>query len=227
MRRLGGDMTSKSCIGCGQVKQLEMFHLHKKMKDGRLNKCRACIAEYNVKRNQDNPEIAQKKWAKERERLGITRTRDEFLREIKDGAVGRRASALKYARANKGRQAAWVRADRAANPEKYSERGRAYKQKVKELNPAKYLAAKLALEAKRRAAKLKRTPAWADQDVIAGMYELCAIFRSVGLDMTIDHIVPLQGRLACGFHSHDNLQLMHKSMNSSKGNKLIDNLTAY
>lgn len=220
-------MSEKTCIKCGELKALEMFHRHKLMGDGHLNSCRRCIAAYNKQRSQANPEISKKKYESERKRLGITRTHKEFLLELKANAAGKKATALKYYRANKERQASWAKADRAANPEKYKARSAAYRAKVLAESPDEFRAQKTKLENKRRAAKLQRIPAWADHDAIAGMYELCALFRRIGVDLTVDHIVPLQGKSVCGFHSHDNLQLMHKSLNSAKHNKLLDELTGY
>lgn len=72
--------------------------------------------------------------------------------------------------------------------------------------------------AKCRAAQLQRTPSWADQDAIAGMYELAQLFRRIGLDIDVDHIVPLQGQKVSGLHVADNLQLIHSIANKSKSN---------
>jgi len=68
------------------------------------------------------------------------------------------------------------------------------------------------------AARMQRTPPWADLDAITGMYELCAIFRTAGLDLHVDHVVPLQGKKVSGLHVPDNLQLLHSSSNRSKLN---------
>jgi 5-methylcytosine-specific restriction endonuclease McrA len=81
-------------------------------------------------------------------------------------------------------------------------------------DPARYAAA----VAERRAAKLRATPAWANRDHIRGVYELCAVFRRIGIDMHVDHIVPLQSDSVCGFHTEQNLQLLVASDNSMKGN---------
>ena len=79
------------------------------------------------------------------------------------------------------------------------------------------LAGKLANNAKRRAAKLQRTPSWANIKAIRQFYIDCPE------GMTVDHIVPLQGKTICGLHVENNLQYLTKSENSSKGNKLVLN----
>lgn len=77
------------------------------------------------------------------------------------------------------------------------------------------------LFAKRRAAQLLATPSWADQDSIGGMYELADIFKRAGLQIEVDHIVPLQGKTVCGLHCESNLQLLNSQENKRKGNKLF------
>src|SRR4051812_23086948 len=49
---------------------------------------------------------------------------------------------------------------------------------------------------KRRAAKLQRTPSWADQDAIKALHaEADRLTRATGVPHDVDHILPLQGRL--------------------------------
>lgn len=72
--------------------------------------------------------------------------------------------------------------------------------------------------ARRRAAVLQRTPSWADHDAISGMYELAAVFRRTGLQVEVDHAIPLQGRTVSGLHVHDNLQLFNSTANKAKSN---------
>lgn len=67
--------------------------------------------------------------------------------------------------------------------------------------------------AARRSAKLQRTPAWSDLKAIKEFYDLCPAGYHV------DHIIPLQGRLASGLHVLENLQYLPASENCAKGNK--------
>ena len=68
-----------------------------------------------------------------------------------------------------------------------------------------------AYEAKRRAAQLQRTVAWADLDAIQVFYD-----QAVAAGLTVDHIIPLQGARVSGLHVPENLRLLSKSENSSK-----------
>lgn len=76
-----------------------------------------------------------------------------------------------------------------------------------------------AIAAKRRASKKNATSAWASLEAIKGMYQLAAIFNRTGINLHVDHIVPLQSDLVCGLHCESNLQLMPASDNISKGNR--------
>lgn len=59
----------------------------------------------------------------------------------------------------------------------------------------------------------QRTPAWADLSKIKEIYREA---RESGL--SVDHIIPLRGKIVSGLHVHNNLQILPGSVNSSKGN---------
>lgn len=73
--------------------------------------------------------------------------------------------------------------------------------------------------AKRRAAEHQAIPPWADFAKISEVYREAALLRRVGLDVHVDHIVPLLGDAVCGLHVHNNLRVILASENLSKGNK--------
>ena len=77
-------------------------------------------------------------------------------------------------------------------------------------NPNKRKAGK----AKLRAAKLHRTPPWADLDTIQAFYTGCPAGHHV------DHEIPLQGELISGLHVLENLQYLPATENMSKGNRI-------
>jgi len=77
-----------------------------------------------------------------------------------------------------------------------------------------------ALEANRRAAKLQRTPSWADKEQIGMWYSVAEVLSRGGVEFHVDHIVPLQGKEVCGLHSHDNLQVLPWFENLRKSAKL-------
>lgn len=77
-----------------------------------------------------------------------------------------------------------------------------------------------AITARRFAAKLQATPAWADRLAIRAMYEAAAAATELfGVPVQVDHIVPLQSPTIRGLHVEYNLQLLTRRANQSKGNK--------
>jgi len=40
------DEVTKSCIACGEILPLQKFYKHPQMADGRLNKCKECVKQY-------------------------------------------------------------------------------------------------------------------------------------------------------------------------------------
>jgi 5-methylcytosine-specific restriction endonuclease McrA len=72
-----------------------------------------------------------------------------------------------------------------------------------------------ALEAKRRAIKLRATPKFANLKKIREIYKNCP------KGYHVDHIVPLNNKNVCGLHVEWNLQYLTASANLSKSNKLI------
>jgi len=119
-----------------------------------------------------------------------------------------------------------VRAWRLANPERNTEYAAAWRLANPEIRREYYAAwAKAnpgkckAIHAKRRAAKLQRTPSWADLDAINKFYVACPEGHHV------DHEIPLQGELISGLHVLGNLQYLPAIKNISKGNRI--NLAAH
>ena len=78
---------------------------------------------------------------------------------------------------------------------------------------------KNAHKAKRRAAKLERTAAWGNKELIDDFYKRAArLSEATGIPMEVDHVYPLQGELVSGLHIETNLQILPKSVNASKSN---------
>lgn len=69
-------------------------------------------------------------------------------------------------------------------------------------------------EAKRRSAKLKATPSWANLEKIKEIYMNCP------KGYHVDHIMPLRGKNSCGLHVEYNLQYLPAIDNIRKGNRV-------
>ena len=75
--------------------------------------------------------------------------------------------------------------------------------------------------ARRDAARLKATPAWANRAAVNAFYrEAARLTRETGIAHEVDHIVPLRSRLVCGLHCEANLQILTSTANRQKGNRL-------
>ena len=77
-------------------------------------------------------------------------------------------------------------------------------------------------QAKRRAAKLQRTPNWLTHDdiwLIQEIYDLAQIrTHKLGFAWHVDHIIPLQGQYVSGLHVPSNLQVIPGRDNIAKNN---------
>lgn len=77
-------------------------------------------------------------------------------------------------------------------------------------------------EARRRAIKLAASVPWADQEKIAAIYrEAARLTLLTGIKHHVDHIIPLRGRLVCGFHHEGNLQILVDYENYRKNNAFV------
>lgn len=138
----------------------------------------------------------------------------------------KRTHAERYA-ANREKELARCAAYRAANPDKRKQSSNRYYAKHKDRSVIAALkwrannpAAAMAILAKRRAIKLKATPAWRNNFFIQEAYRLAVLrTKMFGFKWDVDHIVPLQSPLVCGLHWEKNLQVIPRSQNVKKGNR--------
>jgi len=129
---------------------------------------------------------------------------------------------------------------RAANPDKVKKYAEGDGAKRKEAKAAYYLENKERITAVRKtymqankgklaahtanykAAKLQRTPTWADMDEIKLVYKQAASLQKLlGTPLHVDHIIPLQGKNVSGLHVADNLQIIGAKANMSKSNTWV------
>lgn len=80
--------------------------------------------------------------------------------------------------------------------------------------------ARLRVNIRRRKLR-QRTPEWANQKYIKVFYRIAQLeTERTGRQVDVDHIYPLNGVDVCGLHCEHNLQLMFKSDNARKGNRV-------
>jgi len=72
---------------------------------------------------------------------------------------------------------------------------------------------------KRRSAKIRRTPSWANFEAIRAVYaEAHRLTIETGIEHHVDHDLPLQGELVSGLHVETNLQILTAAENIRKRN---------
>jgi len=164
-----------------------------------------------------------------------TKSRDDFPNR-KNRADGKlswckdcvSANNKAYHAAHAERIRAQKRAFRADNPElakervaRWADKNRdklnTYYREYAKRNPHK----KQVVTVARRAQKLQATPSWANHRYIALFYEMVRLeSERLGVEVHVDHIVPLKNSRVCGLHCEHNLQLLVASANLTKSNRV-------
>lgn len=117
----------------------------------------------------------------------------------------RRLQDREYARGKSAERREYLAAYRAEKPEII----KAAERRWRLANPER----RRANNAAYHAAKLQRTPPWADMAAIQRFYESCPD------GLQVDHIAPLRGKMISGLHVIENLQYLRPFDNRSKGNQ--------
>lgn len=199
-------MEVKKCSKCEEFLIIESFRKNKRYKGGHVTWCKPCEKEYhknhrslNKKKNSDYQKAYAKKNAKK-----IATRKAKYYQEKKEIIDAK----------NK----AWA----AENPEKRKLHRDAYSTKNPDAKSSYYRENKNKFAAstrKRQAAKIKRTPSWANKQLIDAFYlEAKRLEELTGIKFHVDHIIPLQGELVSGLHVETNLQLLPAHENLGKSN---------
>jgi hypothetical protein len=234
-------MTNKICSMCKAVKPITDFNSRKRSRDGLQSRCRECSSRSNKTWQACNPDsstLRMQVWRSEnpdRDTANARAWRKENASKVCAASQAYRSrnpdkvqaykvnyryingekerlSAKAYRRKFPDKSRASSRAYRMSNPEKC----RAFTKAWERANP--HLVS--ARASRRRAAKLRATPAWSDPRKISGFYaESARLTRETGVEHHVDHIVPLQSKLVCGLHNEFNLQILPGHENVRKGNR--------
>lgn len=209
----------KICRKCGIDKAFDKFAKNKTKKDGIGSWCLECCrveaakryAEYPDRIKATNRKSDKKNWGRKYEGIKKwAKDNPERWRELQRKSYKKHAEARKR-QTNEYRQANPVPSDIVRD------RKRRWMQTNKHRHAA--------IQRGRDAMKLRATPIWSDKSLIVGIYaEAARRTAETGVDHQVDHIVPLKSKIVCGLHVPWNLQLLTKSENSRKNNKLLENV---
>ena len=215
----------KTCSKCNETKEVDAFSKHKSAKEGLRGQCRGCCKADNAKHYAANSEkcIARvSAWQKENAEKVRAGERARYAADPskKDAANAKwRAANIEhclalsktYGKANAATRDARSSAWAAANPNKRKMSAQKWRQANKGSDNA--------IQAKRRAAKLQQSPSWADNAAIEALYSYKRLLQNmIGVELHIDHIVPLINDKVRGLHVAGNLQILPAVLNHSKNN---------
>lgn len=187
----------KQCCTCKDSKDLSFFGSNKSTKDLYDAMCKNCRRIRNASHKEKNALIRKKHYESNKENILLKLKQDKNPDKIK-------------------RISEYNKKYRVNNLEKIEE-------KRKERYEA-FSYKKLALNAKRRAARIQATPEWLTKNhlnEIEELYKIAKIKEKIyNQKYHVDHIVPLLGEKVCGLHVPWNLQVLEARTNIMKGNKL-------
>lgn len=185
----------KLCCRCKTEKPRTEFSGLKSAKDGLQKKCKPCANAQAAAYSAAHPAKRAAKSAAEYQ-AHKERYKERAAARYAAKTEQIKAKNAEYQRVNKDKKAEWCRQWASANPE----------------------AARAAF-AKRKAAKIMATPAWASAERIRDVYKAAVrLTRELGQPFHVDHVVPLVSDVVCGLHCEANLQVLHGSENSKKRN---------
>jgi hypothetical protein len=210
--------------------QLSSFHKNITSKDGLSYKCKTCKKIYEDEyRKTHQKEIKvrakiQRDKNPEYKNLWVKRNKERHSKIQKKSKNKNREKikkkALDYYYKTREKQLRAAKKRRDENPEKEKARGRRFRQSI---NGKAKSNARLA---KRRSAKLQRTPPWSTikEELEIKQFYLNAskLTKETGIPHEVDHIIPLQGENVSGLHVPWNLQILSRSLNIRKGNRMLD-----
>ena len=230
-------MDNKTCTKCAEVKSINEFYRDRRGKNGISAHCKDCDKRsgkiYNTANKEKNSQYQKAYNVHNKEKISI--------KNKKQYAKNRETRLLyqaKYNEDNKEKIQLRKKQRQAENSERLNAISRAYGRNNKAaISIQKKLYREEHIEHikeqrksnphigaaqsnRRRAAKIFRTPLWfnAEKEQIADLYKEAQEFREAGIDVHVDHIVPLQGKLVSGLHTLANLQILEASLNLSKNN---------
>ena len=241
MEELIEGVNARTCTSCGELKHRDSFANNKCDKTlGKQYTCKACQAEYRAKNRERASQLRRERYLRNKDKENTAtklyyQQNKEWFAEYKkqyrlDNAEAIQQYGKEYNKLNSESNKEYQKEYYLLNKERvgithaeyYANNKESVQQahaKWRQENPEVVTA----LSAKRRSSQLQRTPCWLteeDYKAIEDFYYLAkALTEATGIQHVVDHIIPLQGTLVSGLHHPNNLQILTRIENASKGNK--------
>lgn len=227
---------TKCCSKCSVEKPASEFYRSK----GRLSSsCKSCYAVTSKRNYEANREkrLSQQAQRREAKASDIKQYMADYYVKNRDAVLARtkayQARADVKERETQRHAKRWIegreeimakRKERLENDPEAKQAWLDYLKDHYRSNKSAYLAK----WAKRRAQKLRATPAWADLEAIEAIYEQAKqLTLETGVQHEVDHIIPLVNKHVCGLHVEWNLQVITRKANRSKSNKLVEDIVRH
>lgn len=210
-------MDTKKCFSCTQFKDLSFFTKDSKARDGLCYYCKDCKKEQKRKYYLDNKQnILHKQKQKNALNNDKIKHKTKIYREKNKEKI--KEQQRQIYNENRKQRLEYAKAKYQANKDLIKSRVKTYSIKNRyKVN---------AIKAKYRASKYNATPKWLTkqhlEEIKVFYKEAKKLTDNTGELYQVDHIVPLQGNEVCGLHVPWNLQILTKSENISKFNKLLE-----
>lgn len=198
-------MSKKVCYKCKIELDLSEFHKCSSNKDGYQFICKTCKRKLNQNRNEYYKEYYQNN------KISISEKSKERYLNNKEKILKKQK---KYYLNNKGKHNQYSILWALKNKEKVRTIHREWSKKNYE---------KIRLNTiYQRMNRKKRIPLWANLEKINQIYLRCKLVKEyTGINYKVDHIIPLCGKIVCGLHVENNLQIITEHENRVKGNKFL------
>lgn len=199
---------TKVCTKCKIEKELSEFGKKSASHDGLRSGCKMCAAEHlRVYCAANKERLAARR--REYDNKNAEKIAAYYREKRAADREGHREACRKYHSENKDKRVVYL----LNNKERIDNCRREHYKK----HPGKMVA----LTNKRRAAKLCRTPPWADPVLITLLYDAAKAFDFFNPFTAhhVDHVIPLRGDTVSGLHVHNNMQILTAGENLSKGNR--------
>lgn len=207
---------SRSCLECGKKRIKLTKEKYRSSENGMLTEKKQQRRYYD-----ENREMLIKKSSDFRK----TERFNEYYAEYSKSEA-RINSINKYSKSEKGRkkQREYYRENREAINKKnrkyletIPEKRKIYAKRTKERYPEKIRENRVI----RRAKEKRAVPYWSERELIRKLYKKAKeLSKITGIEYEVDHIVPIISNDVCGLHVWNNLQILEKSLNRQKSNKL-------